>query len=193
MQDAASPALAWARHTWVLPVPPEQPWCEPTAPEALGQQHRLGAGGASPHTGHRASSGTKDSRSCSGVTAPGGLGPTWTRGARTSLGAAGVGGALPSLHPPHPGEVASGGWGRWGHALSPCRQLGTKAPFPRNPRPPPHPGLLDAGFLISVCRGRARRGCSWTEVPTPSASFLLPGFPRPQGEPGRARERTPVL
>lgn len=32
MQDAACPAPAWARHTWVLPVPPEQPWCEPMAP-----------------------------------------------------------------------------------------------------------------------------------------------------------------
>ena len=72
----------------------------------------------------------------------------------------------------------AGGRGR--QAVSPCRQLGTEAAFPRSPRP----GLLlGAGFLVSVC---CRRGCSQVGVPTPSASFLLPRLSLP---PGRAWPR----
>lgn len=60
----------------------------------------------------------------------------------------------------------------------PAGSWGRKRLFPGTPAT--LPGLLDVGFLISVCWGRARRGCSWAGVPTPSVSFLLPGFLAPK-------------
>lgn len=118
------------------------------------------------------------------VTPAGGLAPTWTLGAHTSSGAAGVGsGAFLACVVLTPGEAVSEGWGSRGQAVSPCWQLVTEAAFP-GPSAPSPGLLLGAGFLVSVC---CRRGCSQVRVPNalcvlpPSASFLLSQLSLPLG------------
>lgn len=109
MQDAACPAPAWARHTWVLPVPPEQPWCEPMAPRPWASS--TGWGGISPHGSpgefwhQRFEMLFRGDRS-------------WRTGSHVDTGSTnffrgcgGGGGHFVVCILLTPGEVASGGWG----------------------------------------------------------------------------------
>lgn len=144
--------------------------------EVLGQRHS--SGGCLPTQGTGASSGSS-LEMLFRVTPAGGLAPTWTLGAHTSSGAAGVGsGAFLACVVLTPGEAVSEGWGSRGAGCVPLPAAGHGGGFSPDP-PPPALGCCWVRAFWSVFA--AGEAAPRSGSPTPSASFLLPQLSLPLG------------
>lgn len=165
--------------------PAPGPMVQAKGPEVLGQRHS--SGGCLPTQGTGASSGSS-LEMLFRVTPAGGLAPTWTLGAHTSSGAAGVGsGAFLACVVLTPGEAVSEGWGSRGAGCVPLLAAGHGGGFSPDP-PPPALGCCWVRAFWSVFA--AGEAAPRSGSPTPFASFrplrpsCCPSFPCPWGEPG---------
>lgn len=161
----------------MVEAPPQGPRWELRAPRPWASG--TGRGERLPTRGTRVSSGSRDSRCCSGVTPPGGLAPTWTPGAHTSLGVAGVGlGVLPSPRPPDPRRGGVGRLGGEGAGCVPLPAAGHGGAFSLEPAPPPGCCWTQAFWSVFAAGEAAPSSGS----PHPLHPSWCPGFPHPRGD-----------